>query len=65
MDNSSLTGESDPLPRSPEYTSENPLETKNMAFFSSNAAEGQHYTVGIDESVSSTFMNLQEPALEL
>ena len=40
VDNSSLTGESDALPRAPECTSENPLETKNMAFFSSNAVEG-------------------------
>ena len=41
VDNSSLTGESDPMPRAPECTSDNPLETKNMAFFSSNAVEGQ------------------------
>ena len=41
VDNSSLTGESDPMPRAPECTSDNPLETKNMAFFSSNAIEGQ------------------------
>lgn len=40
VDNSSLTGESDPLPRATECTSDNPLETKNMAFFSSNAVEG-------------------------
>lgn len=40
VDNSSLTGESDPQPRSPECTSENPLETKNLAFFSSSALEG-------------------------
>ena len=40
VDNSSLTGESEPQPRSPECTSENPLETKNLAFFSTNAVEG-------------------------
>ncbi|XP_069976695.1 sodium/potassium-transporting ATPase subunit alpha isoform X9 [Penaeus vannamei] len=40
VDNSSLTGESEPQSRSPEYTSENPLETKNLAFFSTNAVEG-------------------------
>ena len=45
VDNSSLTGESDPLPRSSEYTSENPLESKNMAFFSSNAVEGTYCLV--------------------
>jgi sodium/potassium-transporting ATPase subunit alpha len=40
VDNSSLTGESDPQARSPECTDENPLETKNLAFFSTNAIEG-------------------------
>merc|ERR1711931_165372 len=40
VDNSSLTGESEPQSRSPEFTSENPLETKNFAFFSTNAVEG-------------------------
>ncbi len=40
MDNSSLTGESEPQARSPEFTHENPLETKNLAFFSTNAVEG-------------------------
>merc|ERR1711935_1317582 len=39
-DNSSLTGESEPQSRSMEYTHENPLETKNLAFFSTNAVEG-------------------------
>jgi len=40
VDNSSLTGESEPQSRSPEHTSDNPLETKNLAFFSTNAVEG-------------------------
>lgn len=40
VDNSSLTGESEPCSRSPEFTHENPLETKNLAFFSTNAVEG-------------------------
>jgi len=40
VDNSSLTGESDPQARTPEFTHENPLETKNLAFFSTNAVEG-------------------------
>jgi len=40
VDNSSLTGESEPQSRSPDFTSENPLETKNLAFFSTNAVEG-------------------------
>ncbi len=41
VDNSSLTGESEPQSRSAECTNENPLETKNLAFFSTNAVEGQ------------------------
>merc|ERR1712165_180493 len=40
VDNSSLTGESEPQARSSEFTHENPLETKNLAFFSTNAVEG-------------------------
>merc|ERR1711915_371100 len=40
VDNSSLTGESEPQVRSPEFSHENPLETKNIAFFSTNAVEG-------------------------
>jgi sodium/potassium-transporting ATPase subunit alpha len=40
VDNSSLTGESEPCKRSPECTNNSPLETKNMAFFSTNALEG-------------------------
>ncbi|XP_077287532.1 sodium/potassium-transporting ATPase subunit alpha-like [Arctopsyche grandis] len=40
VDNSSLTGESEPQSRGPDCTNENPLETKNLAFFSTNAVEG-------------------------
>merc|ERR1712165_109110 len=40
VDNSSLTGESEPQARGPEFTHENPLETRNLAFFSTNAVEG-------------------------
>ena len=40
MDNSSLTGESEPQSRSSEMTHENPLETKNLAFLSTFAVEG-------------------------
>ncbi len=40
VDNSTLTGESEPQARSPDCTNENPLETKNLAFFSTNAVEG-------------------------
>ena len=40
VDNSSLTGESEPQSRGPEFTHDNPLETKNVAFFSTNVVEG-------------------------
>ncbi|XP_043394650.1 sodium/potassium-transporting ATPase subunit alpha-1 isoform X1 [Chelonia mydas] len=40
VDNSSLTGESEPQTRSPDFTNENPLETRNIAFFSTNCVEG-------------------------
>nr|XP_031321519.1 potassium-transporting ATPase alpha chain 2 [Camelus dromedarius] len=40
VDNSSLTGESEPQPRSCEFTHENPLETKNISFFSTTCLEG-------------------------
>ncbi|XP_030634863.1 sodium/potassium-transporting ATPase subunit alpha-1-like [Chanos chanos] len=40
VDNSSLTGESEPQTRSPGLTHENPLETRNIAFFSTNCLEG-------------------------
>lgn len=40
VDNSSLTGESEPQTRTPESTNNNPLETRNLAFFSTNCVEG-------------------------
>lgn len=40
VDNSALTGESEPQSRGTECTSDNLLETKNFAFFSTNAVEG-------------------------
>lgn len=40
VDNSCLTGESEPQSRQPDQTNENPLETKNLAFFSTNCVEG-------------------------
>uniref|UniRef100_A0A3Q2QK68 Sodium/potassium-transporting ATPase subunit alpha n=1 Tax=Fundulus heteroclitus TaxID=8078 RepID=A0A3Q2QK68_FUNHE len=40
VDNSSLTGESEPQSRSPDNTHDNPLETRNVAFFSTNCVEG-------------------------
>ncbi|KAF2898170.1 hypothetical protein ILUMI_08011 [Ignelater luminosus] len=40
VDNSSITGESEMQPRSPECTDTNPLETQNLAFYSTNVIEG-------------------------
>ncbi|KAK2491857.1 hypothetical protein MC885_006638 [Smutsia gigantea] len=40
VDNSSLTGESEPQSCSPDFTHENPLETQNVCFFSTNCVEG-------------------------
>ncbi|KAM4728672.1 sodium/potassium-transporting ATPase subunit alpha-2 isoform 1-T1 [Anableps anableps] len=40
VDNSSLTGESEPQTRSSELTHGNPLETRNICFFSTNCVEG-------------------------
>lgn len=47
VDNSSLTGESEAQPRSNECTSTNPLETKNLIFFSSNVVEGINFTISV------------------
>ncbi|KAK9412577.1 sodium/potassium-transporting ATPase subunit alpha-2-like [Crotalus adamanteus] len=40
VDNSSLTGESEPQSRAAECTNDNPLETRNIGFFSTNCVEG-------------------------
>ena len=40
VDNSSLTGESEAQIRTPKFTSDNPLESKNLAFFSTNVMQG-------------------------
>ncbi|XP_017783269.1 PREDICTED: sodium/potassium-transporting ATPase subunit alpha-like [Nicrophorus vespilloides] len=40
VDNSSITGENEPLLRTNQCTNENILETRNVAFFSTNAVEG-------------------------
>ena len=40
VDNSSLTGESEPLARLPEASHQMPLEAKNLAFFATNCIDG-------------------------
>ncbi len=41
VDNSSLTGEAEPQKRNKNFTDKDPLETQNLAFFSTNAVEGK------------------------
>jgi hypothetical protein len=41
LDNSSLTGESEPQARGTDYTNEDPLETANLAFCGTFAVEGR------------------------
>ncbi|CAH1797437.1 unnamed protein product [Owenia fusiformis] len=61
VDNSSLTGESEPQSRSADFTNENPLETRNLAFFSTNAVEGTCKGIVVqcgDNSVMGRIANL-------
>ncbi|CAF1133694.1 unnamed protein product, partial [Didymodactylos carnosus] len=61
VDNSSLTGESEPQSRSSEYTSLNALETKNLAFLSTFAVEGNADGIVVrtgDRSVMGRIANL-------
>ncbi|KFP67551.1 Potassium-transporting ATPase alpha chain 1, partial [Cariama cristata] len=48
----SLTGESEPQTRAPECTHDSPLETRNIAFFSTMCLEGgSHPDVGVPTSM--------------
>lgn len=47
VDNSSLTGESDPLLRKIDAEHQNALEAKNLAFFSTNCVDGSGYGIVI------------------
>ena len=61
VDNSSLTGESDPLLRTVECTNANPMETKNLAFFSTNCIEGAGMGIVVrtgDTTMMGTIANL-------
>ena len=40
VDNSSITGESEPQVRAVEFTNPNPAETKNLAFFGTLVVQG-------------------------
>lgn len=50
VDNSSLTGESEPQSRGPDCTHENPLETRNIIFFSTNCVEGEYCIIRSTDS---------------
>jgi len=45
VDNSALTGEAEPQKRSPYCTDKNPLETQNLAFFSTSVVEGSFFFI--------------------
>jgi ATPase, P-type (transporting), HAD superfamily, subfamily IC len=66
VDNSSLTGESDALLRTPECTNkENPLETANLAFFGTSCKEGTARGVVIqigDKTIIGQIANLAATA---
>lgn len=54
VDNSAITGESTPVRRSAEFSDIDPLETTNLAFYSTNVIQGQGKGVVIkcgDETV--------------
>ncbi|XP_073425979.1 potassium-transporting ATPase alpha chain 2-like isoform X2 [Dendrobates tinctorius] len=48
VDNSSLTGESEAQPRGMECTDDNPLETRNLGFFSTTCLEGTASGIAIN-----------------
>lgn len=61
VDNSSLTGESEPQSRGPDCTNQNPLETRNLAFFSTNGLEGNCIGIAVqtgDNTVMGRIANL-------
>jgi len=51
VDNAPLTGETEPQIRTPEYTNENPLETRNLAFACTTAVEGIFSTILLRETM--------------
>uniref|UniRef100_T1IXJ6 P-type ATPase A domain-containing protein n=1 Tax=Strigamia maritima TaxID=126957 RepID=T1IXJ6_STRMM len=71
VDNSSLTGESEPQTRSPGFSNDNPFETKNLAFLSTYAIEGSccgiairtgdNTAIGKVAHLTSTVKGVQKP----
>ena len=67
VNNASLTGESEDLLRKPDFTSENPLETKNLAFFGTSCTTGSGIGVVFktgEETVIGQIANLASSAGE-
>lgn len=52
VDNSSLTGESEPQTRTPDFSNDNPLETRNIVFFSTNCVEGRNINKSLFEKMT-------------
>lgn len=63
-DNSSLTGESIPQVRTVEMTDENPLETRNLAFFGTMVVEGEGIGIVIRTGNSTVIGELATLATE-
>lgn len=55
VDNSPLTGESEPIGRTVDCTDENPLETKNLAFFGTLAVDGTAQGVVVNTGDDTVF----------
>ena len=65
MDQSSLTGESEPKAKKPEFSHENPLETENLAFFNTRAAEGSCTGVVYDVGIKTVYGRISGLACDL
>lgn len=55
VDNSPLTGESEPIGRTVDATDDNPLETKNLAFFGTLAVDGTCTGIVVNTGDSTVF----------
>ncbi|CAL8073692.1 unnamed protein product [Orchesella dallaii] len=65
VDNSGLTGESDPKRRRSICTNNNPIETKNMAFYSTYALEGFAKGVVVNVGINTLMGKVAEVAINV